>query len=90
MSEYPTHEDILFDILSWILYVIETKNRDFDINNLKFTPASVKYIFPEEIKSPTFKTVLKSTLKDLMSNGDIRSDGKAFYVEPDTYRRFYN
>ena len=90
MPEYPTGDDVIFDILNWILHVLNTKNKEFDINSLKFTPASLKYIFTEEMKSSTFKTDIKAVIKELMTIGDITTDGNSFYVSANAYSRFFN
>lgn len=89
LPEYPTRRDIEFDLISYIVYVIDVKNKDFDIDNLKFTSKTLKYIFKDKLEEVEFKTIFVKLLKELIDAGKVRKENGKFYILPEVYNTYY-
>lgn len=89
IPSYPTSSDIEFDIINYIIYVIEIKNKTFDIDKLKFTKKTIKYIFKDDIEKESFKTIFIKLLKEHIERGNITKDGDTFHVSPEIYKKYY-
>lgn len=79
----------LFDIIQYLLKVSQSKGKEFDINNIKFTTKSLKYIFTDKIVDETFKGNLVKKLKEYISNNLIRVDGDTLYITEKGLTQFY-
>lgn len=89
IPSYPTSSDIEFDLISYIIYVIDVKNKEFDLEKLRFTKKTLKYIFKEKLDDPSFKTIFIKLLKEHIEQGNIEKQGDTFYVSPEVYHKYY-
>ena len=71
---------ILFNISQYLLKVIELKGKSLDLENLKFTTASFKYIFGDRIKEEIFKSSLIKRIKTLIQEEYIAVKKEQFYI----------
>ena len=80
---------ILFNISQYLLKVIELKSKSLDLENLKFTTASFKYIFGDRIKDEIFKSSLIKQLKGLIQEEYIEVKKEQFYITTKGLETFY-
>ena len=69
---------VLFNILQYLLKVADIKNRSLDLENLKFTTNSLKYVFGEKVKNDDFKGNLVKKIKYLIQEKYITVKKKNF------------
>ena len=80
---------ILFNISQYLIKVAEIKSKTLDFENLKFTTASLKYIFGEKIKDDEFKCNLIKKIKYLIQEKYIEVKGENFFITQLAINYFY-
>lgn len=65
----------LFEILQYLVKVAQSKNTEINWQNLKFSSKSLKYIFGEKLKAEDFKQYIVASLKYLIANEYLNTDG---------------
>jgi len=80
---------ILFDIIQYIIKVIEIKQKPLTIENLKFSSKSLKYVFGDKIKNETFKQNLVKRIKSLILSEHLRVDGEFMHITQNGLTNFY-
>lgn len=82
-------EAILFEITKYLIQVINTKEKDLTLENLKFSTKTLKYVFGDKIKDETFKEKLVKSLKELLKSELIISQKEFFYLTEKSIKNFY-
>jgi len=80
---------VLFNILQYLLKVADIKNRSLDLENLKFTTNSLKYVFGEKVKNEDFKCNLVKKIKYLIQEKYLTVKKENFYITKNGISEFY-
>lgn len=80
---------VLFEILKYLIQVIQSKGKELSLDNLKFSTKTLKYVFGDRIKDETFKEKLVKSLKELLTSGKIVNKNDSFYVTEEAIKNFY-
>jgi hypothetical protein len=80
---------VLFDIIQYVIKVIQVKQKELELKNLKFTSKSLKYIFGDNIKNETFKSDLVKRLKNLIESENLQVDGETIHITEKGLTNFY-
>jgi len=80
---------ILFDIIQYIIKVIEIKQKQLTIENLKFSSKSLKYVFGDRLNNETFKQNLVKRIKSLILSENLRVDGETMHITQNGLTHFY-
>lgn len=80
---------LLFEILQYIIHVANTKDKDLDPNNIRFSSKSLKYVFGDKIKDETFKSNLVKSLKKMITDEYLKSEGDFIYFTKKGLTHFY-
>ena len=83
------HYSTLYDILSYLIRVIEVKNKELTLNNLKFSSKTLKYVFGDNIKDETFKANIVKNIKELISLECLKVNGETINVTEKGLTYFY-
>jgi len=89
LPNYPTRQDFMFEICSYIVRVTEQKEKDWDPNDIKFSAKTLKYVFGNNVKSEEFLDRIKSILKDLLESGALTKRGEFIFIEADEFSKYY-
>ena len=79
----------LFDIIQYLIRVLQVKQKELELKNLKFTKNSLKYVFGERMKDETFKTDLVKRLKSLIEAGHMEVEGETIWITKKGLTNFY-
>jgi hypothetical protein len=79
----------LFEIIQYLLRVIDSKSKELSYDNLKFSSKSLKYIFGDKLNDETFKTNLVKTLKEMISENLLESQGDFIKITQLSISKFY-
>jgi hypothetical protein len=90
LPNYPTHQDFMFEIISYIVRVTEQKEKDWDPNDIKFSAKTLKYIFGDNVKSEEFLDRIKTILKDLIESGALAKRGEFIFISADEFSKYYS
>ncbi len=80
---------ILFNIIQYLYRVIESKQKDLDYSNFKFSSKSLKYVFGEKVNDENFKIKLITSLKKLISLEYISIKKEVMYITEKGLTNFY-
>ena len=80
---------LLFEILQYIIRVAASKDKDIDPDGMKFSSKSLKYVFGEKIKDETFKTNLVKSLKTMINEEYLTTQGEFIYFTKKGLTYFY-
>ena len=80
---------ILFDIIQYLIKVIQAKDKDLSLENFKFTSKSMKYIFGDKLKDETFKQNLVKRLKNLIATENVSVTGETMKITEKGLTNFY-
>jgi hypothetical protein len=91
-NEEELRDDLtfLFNILQYLIKVIQIKQKEFELANLKFTSKSLKYVFGDNLKNETFKSELVKRLKNLIDLGYLKVNGQTIFFTEKGLMNFYN
>lgn len=80
---------ILFNIILYVYRVIESKQKEVDYSNFKFSTKSLKYVFGDKVNDPIFKAKLIASLKKLISFEYISLNKDIMYITEKGLTNFY-
>lgn len=83
------HYSALYDILTYLISVIESKNKELALNNLKFSSKTLKYVFGDNLKDETFKSNVVKNIKTLITLGYLKVSGETINVTENGLTHFY-
>jgi hypothetical protein len=79
----------LYDILSYLIRVIESKNKELTLNNLKFSSKTLKYVFGDNLKDETFKSNIVKNIKELIAIDYLNVSGETISITENGLTYFY-
>lgn len=88
LPSYPTKDDFVFDILSYLVKVHESKNKDLDSSQIKFSTKTLNYIFGDKLKTD-FLEKIKIIIKDLVEDGTLVKTGEFLVVKESEFLKYY-
>jgi hypothetical protein len=80
---------LLFEILQYTIKVANSKDKSLDPNNIKFSSKSLKYVFGERLKDETFKTDIVKSLKKMIHDEYLTTEGDFIYFTKKAITYFY-
>ena len=80
---------VLYDILQYIIKVANAKEKSLELKNLKFSSKSLKYVFGERLKNETFKISVVKSLKEMIFQEYLKSEGDFIYFTKKGLTYFY-
>ena len=88
LPSYPTRQDFMFDILSYIVKVTQIKSKDFDPDDIKFSTKTLKYVFGDKLTAE-FLEKIKLLMKGLIEDNILTKKGEFIIVSQDEFLKFY-
>lgn len=82
-------DSYLYEIIAYLLKVIETKDKNLSMDNLKFSSKSLKYVFGDKLSDETFKNNLVQALKEMISKNYLQNDGDFIKITKVGLAKFY-
>jgi hypothetical protein len=70
----------LYEIASYLIRTIESKDKELSLDNLKFSTKSLKYIFGDKLNDEKFKSILVSYLKTLIELGHLENKNTFIHI----------
>lgn len=89
LPAYPTHQDFMFEVISYLIKVSEKKGKPLDPNDLKFSSKTLKYIFGDEFKSEEFLVRIKTILSELREANVLDKVDEQVFIKADEVSRYY-
>jgi hypothetical protein len=80
---------LLFEILQYLIKVVNAKDKDLDLKNLKFSSKSLKYVFGDRLKDETFKEYVVKSLKEMIQHEYLQPTGDFIYFTKKGLTYFY-
>ena len=80
---------LLFEISQYLIRVAEAKSKTLDPSAMKFSSKSLKYVFGDRIKDETFKTNLVKSLKTMINEEYLTTQGEFIYFTKKGLTYFY-
>lgn len=90
MPNYPTSQDFMFDVISHLVRVAESREKEWDPTDIKFSVKTLKYVFGDNTKSEEFLGRIKVILKDLIDSETIERRGEYLYINASEFSRYYS
>ncbi len=91
MQSFLDKDSIEFEITRYLIEYAETTGNEFlDLNKMKFTSKTLKYIFGDKIKDEKFKNTVVSSIKEMISLNLIKRNNKAMYLTEKIISKYYN
>jgi hypothetical protein len=90
MPNYPTTQDFMFDVISYLIRVTESREKEWDPADIKFSVKTLKYVFGENTKSEEFLGRIKAILKDLIDSEMLERRGEYLYISEQEFLRYYS
>lgn len=89
LLSYPTEQDFLFDILSYIVRVSVSKSKPIDPKDIKFSTKTLKYVFGDRLANQEFTDKMKLIMKSLIEDGKLSKKGEYLQVSESTFLTYY-
>jgi hypothetical protein len=86
---YPTTQDFMFEVISYIIKVADSKEKIWDPTEIKFSAKTLKYVFGDNMKSEEFVDRIKSILKDLLETEVLSKHGEHIFISQEEFTRYY-
>ncbi len=80
---------ILFEILQYIIKVANAKDKNLELKNIKFSSKSLKYVFGDKLKDEAFKLYVIDSLKYMISNEYLITEGDFIFFTKKGLTYFY-
>lgn len=80
---------LLFEILQYLIKVVNAKDKELDLKNLKFSSKSLKYVFGDRLKDETFKEYVVKSLKEMIQEEYLQPNGDFIYFTKKGLTHFY-
>ena len=88
LPSYPTRQDFIFDILSYIVKVTQVKSKEFYPEDIKFSTKTLKYVFGDKLTAEFLEKV-KLLMKDLIEDNILIKKGEFIIINQSEFLKFY-
>jgi hypothetical protein len=89
LPNYPTRQDFVFDITSYLIRVSESKSRKLDPDDLKFSTKTLKYVFSDKMNDDEFRDKIKLIMKDMIEDGSLEKTGENLVISQNEFLKLY-
>jgi hypothetical protein len=89
LPTYPTRQDFVFDITSYLIRVSESKSRKLDSEDLKFSTKTLKYVFSDKMNDDEFRDKIKLIMKDMIEDGSLAKAGENLVISQNEFLKLY-
>jgi hypothetical protein len=89
LPTYPTRQDFVFDIASYLIRVSESKSRKLDPEDLKFSTKTLKYVFNDKMNDDEFRDRIKLIMKDMIEDGSLVKSGENLVISQTEFLKLY-
>jgi len=85
-KEHISRDGIIFEIVRYLIN--QSKTSEIDMNSLKFTSKTLKYVFGDRMDEE-FKELVVTSIKKYIANKMIEPRGKSMYITNELLETFY-
>lgn len=89
LLSYPTEQDFMFDIISYIVRVSVSKAKPIDPKDIKFSTKTLKYVFGDRLANQEFADKIKLIMKSLIEDGSLIKKGEYLQISESTFLTYY-
>ena len=89
LLSYPTKQDFIFDVLSYIVKVSLAKSKKIDPKDIKFSMKTLKYIFGDKLENQEFSEKLKLIMKSMIEDGSLIKNGEYLQIDEAVFLTYY-
>lgn len=89
LPTYPTRQDFVFDIVSYLIRVSETKSRKLEPTDLKFSTKTLKYVFNDRMNDESFRDKIKLIMKDMIEDSSLTKAGENLVINETEFLKLY-
>jgi hypothetical protein len=89
LPTYPTRQDFVFDISSYLIRVAESKSRKLDPDDLKFSTKTLKYVFNDKMNDEEFRDKIKLIMKGMIEDGSLVKAGENLVISQSEFLKLY-
>lgn len=89
LLNYPTEQDFLFDIISYIVRVSVSKSKPIDPKDIKFSTKTLKYVFGDKLGNQEFTDKIKLIMQSLIEDGKLSKKGEYLQIDEPTFFTYY-
>lgn len=89
LLSYPTEQDFIFDVLSYIVRVSVSKSKEIDPTDIRFSTKTLKYIFGDKLADQEFMDKIKLIMKSLIEEGKLVKKGEYLLVSETVFLTYY-
>lgn len=89
LPTYPTRQDFVFDIVSYLVRVSENKSKPLDPTDLKFSTKTLKYVFGDKLDDEKFRDSIKLIMKDLIEDSILTKSDENLYISEVEFSKLY-
>jgi hypothetical protein len=82
-------ESIRFELIRYCIEQSKKSKSGLDLSEIKFTTATLKYIFKDLEKNSSLKEEIIRVLKKMVSSGEIEPNGKTLYIKRTTIDQYF-
>lgn len=91
MESLKDRDSVGYEIIRYVIEQIENDdNKELQMDNLKFTSKTLKYIFGDNFKSEDYKLSIITDIKEMISIGWIEVNKKSMILTEKMINHFYN
>lgn len=89
LLSYPTEQDFVFDVISYIVKVSTSKSKEIDPTDIRFSTKTLKYVFGEKLANQEFMDKIKLIMKSLIEDGKLVKKGEYLLISESTFLTYY-
>lgn len=89
LLSYPTRQDFVFDVVSYLIKVFDSKSKKFDPTNINFSTKTLKYIFGDKMNNDEFRERLKLIMKEMIEDSSLTKTNDAFVITESEFLKLY-
>lgn len=89
LLSYPTEQDFVFDVISYIVKVGVSKSKEIDQTDIRFSPKTLKYVFGDKLANQEFTDKIKLIMKSLIEDGKLVKKGESLLISEQVFLTYY-
>lgn len=90
LPNYPTTQDFVFDICSYLIKVHGSKKAELSKSDLKFSVKTLKYVFGNRMEDEAFRLKIKENLQEGISLGSFSKEGEFIFISEETFTKYFS
>lgn len=89
LLSYPTEQDFMFDVISYIVRVSVSKAKELDSKDIRFSTKTLKYVFGDKLSNQEFMDKVKLIMKSLIEDGSLIKKGEYLLIDESIFLTYY-